>query len=100
MTRHDQRIRVLYSFPHKIGADRICTTAWYQVDGLNTAGADVLVHPGVVHRPLPAGVRVKPTLARGDVRLPYRVLGRVRTLDLHDRIVARRLTKLAGQVDV
>jgi glycosyltransferase involved in cell wall biosynthesis len=100
MTRHDQRIRVLYSFPHKIGADRICTIAWYQVDGVNTAQADVLVYPGVVHRPLPPEVRVKPTLARGDLRLPYRVLGRVRTLDLHDRIVAQRLPKLAGQIDV
>lgn len=100
MTRHDQRIRVLYSFPHKIGADRICTTAWYQVAGVSNAGADVLVYPGVVHRQLPPEVRVKPTLARGDLRLPYRVLGRVRTLDLHDRIVAQRLPKLAGQIDV
>ncbi len=100
MTSHSQRIRVLYGFPHKIGADRICTTAWYQVERVSNACADVLVFPGVVHRQLPPQVRVRPTLARGDLRLPYRVLGRVRTLDLHDLIVAQRLPKLAGQIDV
>ena len=26
-------VRVLYSFPHKIGADRICMIAWHQVEG-------------------------------------------------------------------
>ncbi|MGA9352703.1 MAG: glycosyltransferase family 4 protein, partial [Terriglobales bacterium] len=31
---------------------------------------------------------------------PYKLLGRLRTLALHDRIVARRLEKLAGQVDI
>jgi len=31
-------IRVLYSFPHKLGADRICYTAWQQVNGLAAAG--------------------------------------------------------------
>ena len=37
------RVRVLYSFPHKLGAERICYTAWQQVNGLAAAGADVLV---------------------------------------------------------
>ena len=71
-------IRVLQSFPHKIGAARICTTAWYQAAGAAEAGADVLVMPGAVHRPLPAEVRVRPTLARGKLRIPYKALGRMR----------------------
>lgn len=98
--RHDDRVRVLYSFPHKIGDGRICYTAWHQVAGTAAAGAEFTVFPGVVHRPLPEGVRVSPTLARGRWRLPYRVLGRIKTLALHDRIVARRLERMAGEVDV
>jgi glycosyltransferase involved in cell wall biosynthesis len=93
-------MRVLYSFPHKIGADRICYTAWEQVRGLASAGADVLLFPGAVTRPLPDSVEVHPTLARGKLRLPYKLLGKMRALTLHDHIVARRLEKLAGQVDV
>ncbi|MBZ5666382.1 MAG: glycosyltransferase family 4 protein [Acidobacteriia bacterium] len=93
-------MRVLYSFPHKLGADRICYTAWQQVRGLVSAGADVLLFPGALSRPVPDSVEVHPTLARGKLRVPYKLLGRLRALALHDRIVARRLEKLAGQVDV
>jgi len=93
-------VRVLYSFPHKIGADRICYTAWQQVHGLAKAGAEVLLFPGVVHRPLPDNVKVRPTLARGKLRIPYKLIGTMRACTLHDHIVARRLKKLAGQVDI
>jgi glycosyltransferase involved in cell wall biosynthesis len=94
------RIRVLYSFPNKLGADRICYTAWQQVNGLAAAGADVLVFPGVLHRPVPAGVKVRPTLAWGRVRVSYKLLGSLRACALHDWIVARRIEKLAGQIDI
>jgi glycosyltransferase involved in cell wall biosynthesis len=100
MSRTDQPIRVLYSFPHKLGADRICYTAWQQVNGLAAAGADVLVYPGALQRPVPAGVKVKCTLARGKVRIPYRVLGTMRALALHDYVVSRRIEKLEGRIDV
>jgi len=93
-------VRVLYSFPNRLGAPRICYTAWQQVNSLAEAGADLLVFPGALSRPVPLGVRVRPTLARGRVRLPYRLLGTMRTVALHDSIVARRLEKLAGQIDI
>ena len=93
-------LRVLYSFPHKLGAARICYTAWEQVRGIVKAGADVLAFPGVLHREVPGLTRVNPTLARGRLRIPYKLLGRVRACELHDYIVARRLEKLAGQIDV
>jgi glycosyltransferase involved in cell wall biosynthesis len=96
----NQQIRVLHSFPHKIGAQRICTIAWHQVAGVSSAGADVLAFPGVVHKQLPAEIRVRPTLARGRFRIPYRVLGRRRALVLHDRVVANRLRNIADEVDV
>ena len=94
------KVRVLYSFPHKLGADRICYTAWQQVNGLAAAGADLLVFPGVLHRPVPANVRVRPTLARGKARISYKLLGAIRACALHDYIVSRRLEKLAGQIDI
>ncbi|HEY6937173.1 MAG TPA: glycosyltransferase family 4 protein [Terriglobales bacterium] len=96
----NQPVRVLYSFPHKLGAGRICYTAWQQVNGLAAAGAVVLVFFGVLHRPLPANVAVRPTLARGRWRIPYRLLGTLRACALHDFIVARRLEALAAKIDV
>jgi len=95
-------MRVLYSFPHKLGADRICYTAWEQVRGLVSAGADVLLFPGSLWRPVPDAVEVHPTLSRGKLRLPYKLLGRLKSLALHDRIVARRLesNKFARKIDV
>jgi len=100
MSGSSQPVRVLYSFPHKLGAGRICYTAWQQVNGLAAAGAEVLVFPGVLHRPLPANVAVRPTLARGGWHIPYRLLGTLRACALHDFIVARRLQALAGKIDV
>lgn len=100
MTTNNRPIRALYSYPHKIGADRICSTAWHQVESLTSAGVQVLVFPGVVHRALPDNVRVRPTLAWGKLRIPYKAVGRMRSLALHDHIVARRLERLAGQIDI
>ena len=93
-------LRVLQSFPHKIGAGRICDTAWHQADGVAAAGAQLTVFPGVVHRPLPPGVKVEPTLARGRWRIPYRAVGLTRALALHDRIVARRLARRPAEFDL
>ena len=100
MSKDAMPIRVLYSFPHKLGADRICNAAWQQVNGVAAAGADVLAFPGVLHRPMTANVRVRPTLAWGKLRIPYKLLGRMGACALHDRIVSRRLRALAGQIDI
>lgn len=93
-------LRVLHSFPHKIGAGRICGIAWQQVTGVAAAGGHVSVLTGAVARELPADVNVSTTLARGRWRIPYSALGQMRALALHDRVVARRLPKLAGQIDI
>ena len=94
------QIRVLYSFPHKLGADRICYTAWQQVNGLAHAGADLLVMPGVLHRPVPKNVKVDPTLAWGKFRISYKLFGRMRACALHDRIVSKRIKKMAREIDI
>jgi glycosyltransferase involved in cell wall biosynthesis len=93
-------MKILYSFPHKIGAARICYTAWEQVRGLAAAGAEVTAFPGAVSRPLPANVIVRPSLAWRKLRIPYKLLGRIGGCVLHDRIVSRRLEKMAGEVDI
>ncbi len=100
MTLGQQQVKVLYSFPNKLGGDQICYTAWEQVNGLAASGAEVLAFPASVSRPTHPSVRTVPTLARGKLRLPYRVVGQKRAAALHDRIVARRLEKLAGQIDI
>ena len=94
------RVRVLYSFPNKIGGERICYTAWQQVNGLAAAGAEVLLAPASSCRPLPPEVSLRPTLARGKLRIPFKLLGNGRAHALHDHIVARRIEKLAGQIDI
>ena len=94
------RLQVLYSFPLRLGAGRVCYTAWQQVKEVSAAGADLLVFPASLGRSLPKGVRVSPTLAVGRFRLPYRVVGTMRAVALHDRIVARRLEELADQIDI
>lgn len=94
------RVRVLYSFPHKIGAERICYLAWQMVNSLAATGTEILAMPGVVHRPLPPSVKVRPTLAWGKVRISYKALGSMRAFALHDYIVSRRIEKLARQIDI
>lgn len=100
MNSSNGRVRVLFSFPLRLGAERICTTAWYQVKGLAEAGAEVLVFPASIARALLSNVKVVPTLEKGKLRLPYRVVGGMRAASLHDRIVARRLRKLVGKIDI
>lgn len=99
-TLENRAVRVLYSFPHKIGATGVCYAAWQHVKALHEAGAEVTVFPGVLHKPLPDGVRVLPTLSRGRFRIPYKLLGRMGSCKLHDWIVARRLRKMADQFDL
>lgn len=96
----DSSIRVLYSFPHKIGAARICTTAWHQVDGASKAGAKILLYTGSISRPFSSGVEVKTTLSLGKMRIPYRVLGTRRACAFHDWIVARHLPRLKNRIDL
>lgn len=58
MNRGNGRVRVLYSFPNRLGANRICYTAWNQVGRLAAAGAGVLVFPASLSRPLLHSVKV------------------------------------------
>jgi len=96
----DKRLRVLYSFPNPLGGPRIGYTAWQQVCGLAEAGVDLTVCSASVRRPVPPTVRLWRTLSCGKVRVPFKLIGRMRAIALHDRIVARRVRELAGQIDL
>lgn len=96
----DRPLRVLHSFPHRLGKARICTTAWYEIDSVAAAGAEMRVMAGDSVRPFPHPVRVETTLSRGRLRIPYRVLGTYRACALHDWLVARRLPSLVGKIDI
>jgi glycosyltransferase involved in cell wall biosynthesis len=100
VSQENRCIRVLYSFPLRLGANRICYTAWQQVNGLAAAGGELLVFSGSLARLVPPGVRVRTTLSRGKLRVPFKLIGTLRAVALHDHIVARRLEKLAGQIDI
>ncbi|MGE5057536.1 MAG: glycosyltransferase family 4 protein [Acidobacteriota bacterium] len=100
MTVRNKNVRVLYSFPLRLGAGRICTTAWYQISSLADAGAEVLAFPASTCRPSASVVKVSPTLERGKLRVPYRLVGGIRAGAWHDRIVAHRLKKLVGKIDI
>ena len=76
MSDRNERVRVLFSFPLRLGADRICGIAWQQVNGLAAAGADVSGLSGFHFAASSASdVRVSPTLATGKFRLPYSIVG-------------------------
>lgn len=82
-------MRVLFSFPHAIGAPGIGWSAWNQVDGLVRRGHEVHVVAASVGRPVP-GARLTTTLAAGRLRVPHRAIGRDRAFRLHD-LAARAL---------
>jgi glycosyltransferase involved in cell wall biosynthesis len=93
-------VRVLYSFPHKLGAGRICSTAWHQVQGASQAGADLTVFTGSQARPLHDRIKVKTTLSFGKLRVPYRLIGRDLACSWHDLATSRWLDAHYREVDV
>ena len=100
MSQDGHRVRVLFSFPNKLGAQRICYTAWQQVNGLAAAGAEVTVFTGDLLRPVPCEVKVHTTLARGKLRIPYKLIGSNRAWSLHDYLVSRQIEKNVGKIDI
>jgi glycosyltransferase involved in cell wall biosynthesis len=93
-------MRVLYSFPTRLGTTGIGTTAWHQIEGLAGAGVAVTAVCATCERPLPEGVELVETLRPAGVRVPFRVLGLERTVALHDRRAAALLRRRRAAVDV
>ena len=95
-----KRLRVLHSFPHRLGKSRICTTAWHEIDSVAEAGAEMTVLAGDSVRPFQRPLRMKTTLAWRSLRWPYRLLGTRLTCALHDWKVAQHLPAMAGKIDI
>ena len=93
-------MRILYSFPHAIGAPGIGTTAIQQVRGLLHRGHDVTVIAASLH---PSSIELPTaftTMMLGRVRVPHRVLGMDRTMIFHDWQVAAHIRKNPTAYDV
>lgn len=93
-------IRVLYSFPNRLGAGRICWTAWQQVTGLVAAGAEMTVIAASILPTPPASVRLFKSLCVGSFRIPLRLLGVRRALHIHDVLAAHWLDRNAAEIDI
>lgn len=84
-------MRVLYSFPYRVGRTGVGVTAWQQVCHLARSGVSVILYCGRLERALPAAVEVHENLLLGRLKLPLRLLGPLGTPLLHDLEVARFL---------
>lgn len=98
--KNQNKLRVLHSFPHRLGMARICTTAWYEIDSVAQNGNNVLVLSGDVVRPFKKNVSVKKTLSIGKIRVPAKVFGVQMICKLHDKIVAKKIPKYADKIDI
>ena len=87
------------SAPHRCKPN--LRTAWYQVSGVAAAGVDVVALVGSAARPLPEGSTVE-TLARGRVRIPYRLLRQHAECSRFTTTSARQMASsvIVGEVDV
>ena len=93
-------MRVLYSFPHTLGAPGIGTTALNQLQALVRLGIDVDVYATSFAVEVPGGGRRVSTLAAGPVRVPHRALGVGRAYAYHDLRVAAALRARRRAYDV
>lgn len=93
-------MRILYSFPHPIGAAGIGTTALQEVLGLLDRGHDVTVIATSAHKPSLKLPKLISTMVLAGARIPHRLLGMDRTMAYHDGRVARHLARRRGHYDV
>ena len=95
-----QNMKILYSFPLRLGRPGIGMTAWHQVNGLIKQGVKVSLYCCSLEKALEGLSYVKETLKPFRFKLPVRVLGIDRTLCLHDRFVAESLKKQHNNIDI
>lgn len=93
-------LRVLYSFPIRLGECGIGMTAWHQVSGLLKNGVKVCLYCGSCKKPIKALDHLHETLTVCGIKLPIRLLGLRKALALHDKVVARNLRKIYKEIDI
>jgi glycosyltransferase involved in cell wall biosynthesis len=70
------------------------TVAWQQVAGLVGQRLQVHLYTGSCEKEIQGLEDLKETLVFGGIKLPIRLLGAKRAVELHDRIVARNLPRI------
>jgi glycosyltransferase involved in cell wall biosynthesis len=93
-------VRVLYSFPDRIGKPGIGVTAYHQVRETALQGVAVTLYCTSLGAELPGNVRVVETLSVAGRRIPHRALGSNRSYHYHDLRVATALRRTGHAVDV
>jgi len=94
------QLRILYSFPLRIGTVGIGMTGWHQVGGLIAQGVRVHLYAGSCEKDLNGLRTLRQTMVVCGVKLPYRLIGHRRVLMLHDKIVAISLRQLDDKIDI
>jgi glycosyltransferase involved in cell wall biosynthesis len=93
-------LRLLYSFPLRVGRTGIGSNAWHQVAGLTRLGVQVTLCCGSLERPIPNVYRVVETMQFKGARIPYRLLGDDRAFRFHDWQVSRQICRECARYDV
>ena len=93
-------MRVLYSFPDRIGKPGIGVTAYHQVRETALCGVDVMLYCTSLDAELPPNVTLVQTLSAGGRRVPHRALGVERSYRYHDLRVAVALRRMGRSVDL
>jgi glycosyltransferase involved in cell wall biosynthesis len=93
-------VRILYSFPHAVGAAGIGTTAYHQIRGAVAQGVSVVLYCTTLERELDGLDGLVETLKLGGARIPHRAIGVSRAYRYHDRRVALALRRRHRSVDL
>jgi glycosyltransferase involved in cell wall biosynthesis len=93
-------LKVLYSFPLRIGVVGPGMTAWHQVAGLVRQGVQVSLYAASCERKIRGLKGLKETLISLGVKLPIRLIGRRRAMEIHDRIVAKALRQIRDRYGI
>lgn len=91
-------MRIVFSFPHALGAPGIGWTAYNQVTGLIARGHEVHVVAASTVRALPGAASVTRSLAVGGRRVPHRAIGRDRAFRWHDEVAARTVRRVRPDI--
>ena len=96
------KMRVLYSFPLRMGVSGIGMTAWYQVWGLLREGIHVELCCGSLEKQIPQLNDLRETLVPFGIKIPIRLLGATRARRLHDGIVSKSLSRISrkSRIDI
>lgn len=92
-------MRVVYSFPHRIGSPGIGTIAAQQVLGLVESGHEVVVYCMSAGCSMPGVRSTVQTMAVGRYRVPRKAVGFERALRYHDRRTARSVARSHADAD-